>query len=123
VNKRGYRSVVLRKDGKDITREVQVLVALAFLGRRAPGDEQVRHLDGDRLNNRVENLRYGTRSQNQLDTYEYRGRHHRLTPEDVQDIRRRLEAGEKGRAIAKLYGVCESNVSAIKHGGTFAWLK
>ncbi len=121
INKRGYYYVVLRKNGKDITREVHGLVALAFFGLR-PQSYQVRHLDGDRLNNRVNNLQYGSRSENQLDLYTYRGYHHKLTADDVLDIRKRLQNGEKGRDIAARYGVSESNISCIKHGGTYKWL-
>ena len=33
------------------------------------------------------------------------------------------DAGEKGRDLAKEFGVCESNISAIKHRRTFAWLE
>ena len=122
TNKSGYRYVVLRSGGKSVTREVHVLVAAAFLGPRPNEEQQVRHLNGNRLDCSVENLSYGTRSQNQLDLYDYRGFHHRLTPDDVLEIRRRLELGETGRSLAKEFGVCESNISAIKHGGTFKWL-
>lgn len=122
VNRRGYLHVTLRKNGRSVSREVHVLVASAFLGLRGKEDEQVRHLDGNQLNNKVSNLRYGTRSQNQLDTYDYRGYHHKLTVSDVKDIRRRLSLGETGRSIAKRYGVGESNISCIKHGGTYRWL-
>lgn len=122
VNTRGYLSVVLRVDGKSITHEVHTLVARAFLGPR-PGDGvQIRHLDGERTNCEVGNLCYGTRSENQLDLYRYRGCHHRLSETDAHEIRTRLDAGEKGRDLAKEFGVCESNISAIKHRRTFAWL-
>lgn len=122
ISKRGYPHVVLRRAGKDVSREVHTLIAAAFLGPRCEGDEVIRHLDGDPTNNRIENLSYGTLSQNQLDLYDYRGYHHKLTPTDVQDIRRRLRAGDKGRDIAKTYGVSESNISCIKHRGTYKWL-
>jgi HNH endonuclease/NUMOD4 motif len=45
---------------------VHVLVARAFIGECPPGQE-VRHLDGNPGNNAVENLTYGTRSENNLD--------------------------------------------------------
>lgn len=123
VNKRGYKSVVLRHNRKDVTREVHTLVAAAFLGDRGPQDEQIRHVDGDPLNNSVGNLMYGTRSQNQLDLYSYRGRHHRLTPDQAREIRKRREAGETGRSLAKEFGCSESNISEIVHGRSFAWLQ
>jgi hypothetical protein len=46
---------------------VHTLVALAFLGHRPPGAE-VRHLNGNAHDNRVENLCYGTSSENSRDT-------------------------------------------------------
>lgn len=122
VNKGGYNSITLRRDNRNCTWEIQRLVALAFLGPRKADDEEVRHLNGNRLDNSVENLAYGTRSQNQLDLYSYRGYHHRLTPANVKEIRRRLKAGEMGRTLAKEFNVCDSNISSIKNGLTFRWL-
>lgn len=122
VNRHGYESLVLRCDGSDKTYEVQRLVAAAFIGPRPDGYE-TRHLDGNRLNNRADNLAYGTRSENQLDIYDYRGYHHRLTPADVRSIRSRLGSGENGRSVAKDFGICESMVSAIKRREVYRWLE
>ena len=47
-------------------RLVHILVLEAFVGLRPEGME-CRHLDGDFTNNKVENLRWGTRSENILD--------------------------------------------------------
>jgi hypothetical protein len=66
----GYPQVSLGLNG---TTCVHVCVAGAFLGPRPPG-HQVRHLDGDPLNNRVENLAWGTPSENQHDKIQH-GRH------------------------------------------------
>ena len=123
VNKRGYWYVVLRSGGRSVTRELHTLVALAFLGPRPNPAAQVRHLDGARSNCKAENLCYGTPSENQLDLYQYRGHHHRLTEANARAIRERLSRGEKGRDLAKEFGVSESNVSAIKHRRTFAWME
>ncbi len=70
VNKRGYLSVTLGREKHEVHR----LVALAFLGPRPEGME-VRHLDGERLNCRVDNLAYGTRSENNFDRVAH-GRDH-----------------------------------------------
>lgn len=51
----GYRNVVLSKDGVTSTKLVHVLVAQAFLGSSVL---TVNHLDGDRGNNRVDNLEW-----------------------------------------------------------------
>lgn len=118
-----YAHVCLRKDGRNITREVHRLMGLAFLGVSSGDGLQVRHLDGNPENNRLSNLALGTQSQNQLDLYDYRGYHHKLTPKDVIEIRRRLAEGETGRSLAKDFGVCESNISCIKCGHTYGWLQ
>lgn len=47
-------------------RPVHRLVGAAFLGPLSEGME-TRHLDGNRLNSRLDNLRYGTRSENRYD--------------------------------------------------------
>jgi hypothetical protein len=61
-----YLRVSLRRDGKTITRTVHSLIALAYHGAPQAGKE-VRHWDGDRLNNKPENLSYSPHSENQLD--------------------------------------------------------
>lgn len=62
----GYMLVTLCRNGHRTTTAVHRLVALAFLGEKPEGQE-VRHLDGNRANNRVENLAYGTRLENRAD--------------------------------------------------------
>lgn len=101
---------------------VHQLVARTFLGPPKKGQE-VRHLDGDPLNNRADNLAYGTRTENILDVYRIGRAWRRLTVEDVQAIRARLAKGDKGVDLAKEYGVSISCISFIKTGRTYAWLK
>lgn len=68
----GYRTVSC---GYGDTRYVHALVGEAFIGPRPEG-YVMRHLDGDRLNNRVENLLWGTPRENALDTLDHG--HHEL---------------------------------------------
>lgn len=63
---RGYYAVRLRDGGRERTVKVHTLVLLAFVGGRGGGME-ARHLNGDAHDNRVENLRWGTSSENNLD--------------------------------------------------------
>lgn len=60
-----YYVVSLHKDGQQV-QLVHHLVCLAFVGPMPKG-MQVRHLNGDSLDNRLCNLSYGTPSENQLD--------------------------------------------------------
>lgn len=70
----GRRSVKLSRRGPKKF-HVHVLVAEAFHGPRPLGCE-VRHLDGDSLNNCADNLRWGTKSENTMDQIRH-GTHHK----------------------------------------------
>lgn len=72
----GYVSVHLWRDSKPKNIRVHVLVAAAFLGERPEGHE-VRHLDGNRMNPRLDNLAYGTRSENRRDRIAHGTDHNR----------------------------------------------
>lgn len=73
-DRNGYLYVNLRCDGKSVRWYVHRLVLQAFEGDGPEGYE-VRHLDGDKTNNHISNLRYGTRSENMLDRVRH-GTHH-----------------------------------------------
>jgi hypothetical protein len=66
TDKAGYKRVTLTKDGKQYNRLVHQLVAETFIGPRQDG-LFVCHKDGDKSNNHVSNLYYGTRSDNAKD--------------------------------------------------------
>lgn len=63
LSKRGYLAVALHKSGRQQTRTVHRLVAQAFIPN--PGDSPVvRHLNDVPTDNRLENLAWGTQSDN-----------------------------------------------------------
>ena len=68
VEATGYVSVCLKDArGGQRTHLIHLLVLRAFVGPR-PADQETRHLNGIRTDNRlVENLRYGTRVENRAD--------------------------------------------------------
>lgn len=120
VGAHGYFVVGL---GKKNIQKVHMVVAATFLGRRPPG-KVTRHLDGNRQNNSITNLCYGTQSENQMDRYSYGGRMGKLSPLDVKEIRKILEEGIMGREdVADQFGVTRGAVDHICQGRTFAWLE
>jgi hypothetical protein len=66
VDGTGYLAVGLHRDGRRAVRKIHRLVLEAFVGPCPEGMEAC-HNDGDGLNNRLENLRWDTRSGNMRD--------------------------------------------------------
>lgn len=116
----GHLSVVLKHGSNGIP--VHQLVAATFIGE-CPNGYEVLHINGDPSDNRVCNLRYGTRTENILDVYIQGGKWRKLSTDDVDDIRFRLFCGESGTSIATRYNVSQTTISRIKLGRSFAWLK
>ena len=78
-NQRGYKFVVLMVDGKRLCRKVHQLVLAAFQGPRPDGFVCI-HADSDRSNNCLSNLRYGTQSENILQSIYVDKTHHWVRP-------------------------------------------
>lgn len=121
-NQGGYVTVNLSKDGANRTRYLQQVVLESFVGPRPDGMDAC-HNDGNPLNNHISNLRWDTKSSNQIDRRKHgtdmRGeRHHnaRLTEDDVREIRYLLAFGARVCDLARLYGVSTCPISGIKNG-------
>lgn len=82
----GYHIIGLCRDGKHTTRTVHSLIALTFLGE--PNGLDVDHINRDKTDNRLANLRYATRADNIRNT----------------GLRRNNTTGEKGVYYIKARG-------------------
>lgn len=107
----GYHGVGLGPHGNKLTHG---LMMEAFYGRLPDGCE-VCHNNGNKLDNRLVNLRYGTHSENQLDRSSHgtsnRGSRHgmsKLTDDDVSNIRR--WRGE-GKSVPQIVAMLNSRTS------------
>ena len=73
IDRYGYKQCLLYNKGQHKTRKVHRLVAEAFL-ENTYNKPQINHKDGNRTNNRIDNLEWCTNSENQLHSYRYNGR-------------------------------------------------
>ncbi len=117
----GYLQVNLSADGRKRRFYLHTVVLLAFVGPR-PNGEECRHMDGEKTNNRVENLCWGTRAENAADQERHdtvlrgsRQSQAKLVESDVLEIRRRANTGKRGiqDQLAEEYGVSDTTISHI----------
>ena len=127
ANKKGYLSANLYKNGKMKNIQVHRLVAQAFLPN--PSNKlYVNHIDGNKCNNRVDNLEWVTPSENLHHAYSTklrtptrgeRNRQCKLTTKDIEWIKTHVIKGDKEfgcKALAKKFGVTEPHISCIVNG-------
>lgn len=120
----GYRSIKLKRDGKQKKHLVHRLVCEAFHGAPPFDGATVDHIDGCRTNNRVENLEWVSRSenskrQNAAGRGAPKGELHpiaKLSDYQAASIFRLTSEGWSAKDIAKLFGVSESLVYMIRQG-------
>lgn len=106
----GYPLVVLQREGVQRTKTVHSLVALAFLGTPPPGNH-VRHKDGSRDNNCLENLEYGTHGENMLDSVAH-GTHIHARKESCNRGHLYVEGNMLSGPLKRGLRVCRSCINA-----------
>lgn len=104
-----------------LKKAIHRLLAIAFLPPPGPGQNEVRHLDGNRQNNALSNLAWGTRQENASDMARHgtlKGQRNvkaQLYDHQVIMIRDMLFEGKKTVAeIAAHFGVSVPVIKAIK---------
>lgn len=114
----GYARVNLSKNGKFACYLVHRLVAQAFL-MVCNGKTEVNHIDGNKHNNRSDNLEWCSRSENCKHSYSSGQVIRKLTMDNVSYIRKKYKAHSKrfsGRALGKKFGVSAQHIYNIVSG-------
>ena len=108
---------------------VHRLVLFTFVRPALPGEES-RHLNGKPGDNRLANLQWGTRSENQQDRVAHgisnRGERcgsSKLTELEVRRIRTLFEAGLSDQEIAESASVSRGTIHSIRTRKSWAWLQ
>ena len=122
-DKHGYPIVGLVRDGYRWKGTVHTLVLNAFIGPPKDGEVGRHFPNRDPSNNRLDNLQWGTKQQNQLDrsihgtgNHGARNGQSKLTEQEVCQIRQMNGTLEE---IAKVFGVSSATVSLIRRRKTW----
>lgn len=123
-NQHGRLRIILCRDGKHYHKEIHRLVLETYRGKCPEGMESC-HNNGNKLDNRVDNLRWDTRSNNHKDAVKHgtapfgNGEQHvmaKLTEKDVKFIIYLYRIGLfTQRQIGMMYGVKDAQISRIIH--------
>ena len=120
-----YRYASISINGKSKPIPVHVLIADAFIGRR-PNGLEVRHLNGDSLDNDPLNLCYGTHLQNGSDMKRHgrtlNGTKHpsaKLREAVIPEIRKEHSSGESIASLARHFDVSETTIRDVIKGRTW----
>lgn len=125
TNQRGYVTVVLYRGDIASSFRVHALVLSAFVGPRPAGHHGA-HLDGNRANNRIENLEWVTPRENErhklLHGTRLVGERHpnaKLSVPVGDAIRMSLECGATVSHAAREFGVSRKTIRRVRAG---AWV-
>lgn len=126
-----YLRVCLMKSGKKKNFMVHRLVAKAFV-ENPNNKTQINHKDGNRFNNKYDNLEWCTPSENVYHAYKtkltsaYKGSAHplsKLTENDVIEIRYLREKGLVYKEIAQRYNVALTTIYAVCSGQNWGHMR
>ena len=120
----GYNSVAVKlKSGKNKSYYVHRLVAEHFIGSAAEGQQYVIHLDYNKTNNHVYNLKWATQSEsaehNNLNpaVIKRKTTGYKLTETKVRQIKKLLKSKKTRLSmIAKQFGITHTQLNRIRSG-------
>ena len=128
LTKDGYEMVELCKNNKAAHKRVNRLVAIAFIPNNQ-NKPQVNHIDGNKLNNCVENLEWVTNSENQIHAYKTgievsrKGEKHgmaKLKDCEAKEIKNIYSKGGITQLeLSKIFKVSQSTINRVTSGNNW----
>jgi hypothetical protein len=122
VQKHGYLQCNFRKNGKNYSLLVHRLIGITYLGLK--DNQEINHKDGNKQNNKLENLEITTRSENikhafRIGLRSHKGSNHPnyfINDTIKKEVRLLLDKNISQTKIGELVGISQKNVSKIKLG-------
>lgn len=116
-----YRLKIIMDSGDKVSMFIHRLVALTYLPN-PENKEEVNHIDGDKLNNKLSNLEWVTKKENMLHAHKLKLRDNTgegnprkiLSEEEVLEIYNKCYEGARVCDLAEEYAVSRPTISDIK---------
>lgn len=121
VSNKGYLNVSLCHENQKVTKSVHRMICMAFHGMPDPKSLQTRHKDGNRSNNKPDNLAWGTQVENWADREAHgtgtKGEKHpmaKLTDAEREHVRWAIAMKLcSQRHAARMLGLSQAAISAL----------
>lgn len=120
-NGNGYLYKQLKHEGRYRNFYIHRLVLMVFIGER-PDGMVICHKDGDTTNNNLNNLRYDTPLENNIDQFRHGIEKGKLSNDDVLKVRKMYKDGYKTKEISEFFNVGKWVVQRINNGENYSWL-
>jgi hypothetical protein len=114
-NRNGYKILPLWKNNCQTGHKIHKLVVEAFIRPLEP-DEEINHIDFDKQNNAVENLEIVSRAGNMYHATIGGRMAHKLTEQDVREIRFSTMWGSDKYYLADKFGVDRVTINHVNWG-------
>ncbi len=119
IDRGGYAYVQVSHGGRNVQLYVHRAVCAAFRGSPSP-ELEVRHLDGDKTNNALDNLVWGTSAENTADRFAHgaiavgnRNGKSKITVDEAKRMISMRAQGSTYRALAAVFGLSPQAVQQI----------
>ena len=120
ADNKGYLRVVLHKNNKPYEHKIHRLVAEAFIPK-IEDKNYINHINGDKADNRIENLEWVTLSENTKHAFDtglksHKGEKHpqsKLKEQDIYEIFNLYYKGYKRKQIAPIFNVSHYTITDV----------
>lgn len=126
IGRVGYKVVQRSVNNKTKQKYLHRVLLEAFVGPCPDGCEAL-HINGDRTDNRLSNLRWGTRKENVADAIRHgtatigvKNSKAKFDEVQVVSVRRLKQKGVSSKDIAARFSVCAATIDNIIRGKTYA---
>ena len=112
-NSKGYKVIRLRRDDGSLTTLIVHRVVLSMFRGPCPEGLECRHLDGDKDNNNLDNLEWGTWAENHADAIVHGKRFmDKLTKKEITEVQ---QSSASIHALAKRFDVDRKTIKYHQH--------